>query len=160
SSARLIAVSRGTRRTGSQHIGRLEHNHAARRRFDRHRLVTRGVTIDAARPMTLRTATAVQRKPASAPKVSAASPEPMEQAKKTAKALAKFFASTVKKFQAELAKNGGDRSKAVKATFGSKSSTPDMSHAIGRQSLSGALFYMSTLIDTRTGGLYQSVGVG
>lgn len=79
-------------------------------------------------------------------------------AKKQALALGHFFAQTMKKYRSEQTTTH-DTAKAIKATFGAKAH-PFNANMIGRQTLAGDFFYMSTMVDTRTGSMFQSVNAG
>lgn len=81
----------------------------------------------------------------------------MTAAKKSAAALGKFFKKTLVRYDAALAKPGATQLKAIKTTFGSKVQKIPPAYLIGRQTLASQLFYMTTVIDTRTGALAQSL---
>ncbi|MBX7113645.1 MAG: hypothetical protein K1X64_04860 [Myxococcaceae bacterium] len=81
----------------------------------------------------------------------------MKAAKKAAAELGKFFKKTMARYDKELAKPGSSIAKAVKATFGSRAQNIPPEYRIGRQTMAPQFFYMSTVIDTRTGALSQSV---
>ena len=83
-----------------------------------------------------------------------ATPAEMKVAKKKALRLSKFFKKAV-----DRALVNGYKEESFKKVFGPPT-VLGKKKVIGRQSLHGRLFYMSTAIDTGTGAIYQSLNVG
>jgi hypothetical protein len=81
----------------------------------------------------------------------------MTVAKKRAVALGKFFKKTMQRYDAAMAKPGATQLKAIKSTFGSTARQIPAEHLIGRQTLAAQFFYMTTVVDTRTGAISQSL---
>jgi hypothetical protein len=94
-----------------------------------------------------------------APTQTSATAAQMKTATTHAKALAGFFAKTITAYKATLQQTN-DQQKAIQQTFGAKTHVLDPKNMIGRQTLSGVFFYMSTGINTKTGALYQSMNAG
>ena len=105
------------------------------------RIVSAPATTSTSSAVTAKTATAAQ----------------MKDAKKAAVELGKFFKKTMVRYDKELAKPGGTIAKAIKATFGSRPQNIPAEYRIGRQTMAPQFFYMTTVIDTRTGAMAQSV---
>ena len=105
----------------------------------------------------------IASRPATAPvstQPAAATAQQMRVARKQAVALSKFWKTTMAGYDQQMKKPGMTQLNAIKAVFGSTARRPTPDALIGRQTLAAQFFYMSTVIDTRTGALYQSENAG